>query len=78
MSPEDLERIVVLKRCGLADRIQPGVQDASTPRVNPAASSAGLPSMPALELPAGTVAAARSGEPPSPTDRASDAEGDRS
>ena len=78
MSPEDLERIVVLKRCGLADRIQPGVQDASTPRVNPAASSAGLPSMPASALPVRMVAAARSGEPPSPTDGASEAEGDRS
>ena len=76
--PEDLERIAMLKRCGLAERVQPGVQEACTPHENPAASSAGLPSMPASALPTGTVAAARSGEPPSPTDRASDAEGDRS
>ena len=78
LSPEDLERIAVLKRCGLADRLQAGSQADGTSQENPAGSSQALPSVPASALPAGSAAAASSGQQPSPTDGASDAEGDRS
>ena len=78
LSAEDLERIAVLKRCGLADRLQSSSEDGSAQRVDPASSSAGSAGMPATTPETGTLAGQGSSEPRSPTARASDAEADRS